>query len=107
MQRDRFQQATREQHRVRLEAEVETEAQRAREPQHLRDERRRPPAVRTYTCIASALERKQSLRQIPRRRVTFAQLDKRVHAAEHLELISRAHESRTQPLEFLPRHVGR
>ena len=97
VQRDRVQQATREQHRVRLEAEVETEAQRAREPQHLRDKRRRRPAMRTCT-IASALERKQSLRRLmPRRRVTFAQLDKRVHAAEHFELIGRAHEARTQP----------
>ena len=98
VQRDRVQQATREQHRVRLEAEVETEAQRAREPQYLRDERRRRPALLTCTCIASALERKRSpRRRMPRRRVTFAQLDKRVHAAEHLELIGRAHEARTHP----------
>ena len=100
VQRDRVQQATREQHRVRLEAEVETEAQREREPQHLRDKRRRRPALRTCT-IASALERKQALRRrMPRRRVKFAQLDKHVHAAEHLELIGRAHEVHTQPPEY-------
>ena len=81
VQRDRVQRATREQHRVRLEAEVEAEAQRVREPQHLRDEHRRRPTLRTCT-IASVLKRKQSLRRrMLRRRVTFAQLDKRVHAA--------------------------